>query len=97
MSQKLVSLNEDLSRVRSDGYDIAVSKSGRLLVRDLPYVNAAKQVRRGIIAMDLDLAGEKTVAPQSHVVFFVGDYPCNIDGSPLPGVSQNTNQQLAAC
>lgn len=54
-------------------YDIAVSKSGRLLVRDVPYVNAAKQVRRGIIVMDLDLAGEKTVAPQSHVIFFVGE------------------------
>src|SRR5438874_468822 len=94
MSQRLVSLNEDLSRLRADGYDIVVSKSGRLLIRDVPHVNPAKEVRLGIIAMDLDLAGEKTVAPQSHVVFFVGECPCNIDGSPLPGVTQNTNQAL---
>jgi uncharacterized protein DUF6791/ThiF family protein len=94
MSQKLVSLSEDLSQIRADGYDVAVSKSGRLLVRDVPYVNSGKEVRRGIIAMDLDLAGQKTVAPQSHVAFFVGECPCNIDGSPLPGVSQNTNQAL---
>ncbi|MFO1514337.1 MAG: ThiF family adenylyltransferase [Verrucomicrobiota bacterium] len=94
MSQKLVNLNPDLSQVRADGYNIAVSKSGRLLIRDVPYVNAAKQVKRGIIAMDLDLAGEKTTEPQSHVVFFVGEYPCSIDGAPLPGVSQNTNQAL---
>ena len=94
MSQKLVSLNEDLSRLRSDGYDIAVGKSGHLLVKNVPCVNSAKEVKRGVIVMDLDLAGNTTTAPQSHVVFFVGEYPCNIDGSQLPGVSPNTNQSL---
>jgi len=94
MSQKLVSLNPDLSRLRAAGYDVSVGKSNHLLVRDVPYVNSRNEVKRGIIVADLDLAGEATVAPRSHVVFFVGDYPCNEDGSPLPGVSQNTNQAL---
>jgi len=94
MSQKLVSRNVDLSRLRADGYDVAIGKSRHLIIRDVPYVTPAREVKRGIIVSDLDLAGETTVAPQSHVVFFVGEYPCNIDGSPLPGVSQNTNQAL---
>src|SRR5687768_15040984 len=94
MSQRLVNLNEDLSRLRADGYDISVSKSGYLLVRDVPYVNPEKAVKRGVIAMALDLAGERTISPTSHVVYFVGEVPCNIDGSPLLGVSPNTNHAV---
>jgi hypothetical protein len=94
MSQRLVSLNEDLSRLRAAGYDVVIGKSNHLLVRDVPYVNADKQVKRGIIASDLDLAGEATIPPKSHVVFFIGEYPCNVEGSLIGGVSPNTNQAL---
>ena len=91
MSLKLVNHNPDLSQLRADGYDIAVRKAGHLLVSDVPYVNCAKQVKYGTIVCELDIAGEDTVAPKTHVAFFVGDYPCDIDGFRLPGVSPNTN------
>lgn len=94
MSQKLVNLNPDLSRLRADGLDVAIGKSKHLLIRDVPYVNSAKQVKLGILASVLDLAGEMTVSPQSHVVFFVGECPCDEHGSYLPGVSPNSNQAL---
>src|SRR5262245_4416019 len=94
MSQKLVSRNPDLSRLRADGLDVSVGKSKHLLVRDVPYVTPSKVVKRGIIVSVLDLAGEKTIAPETHVVFFVGECPCDQNGAPLPGVSQNTNQPL---
>src|SRR4051812_44599920 len=94
MSQKLVSRNPDLSRLRADGLDVSVGKSRHLFVRAVPYVNSAREVKLGVIASVLDLAGEATVPPESHVVYFVGEYPCDADGSPLPGVSQNTNQAL---
>src|SRR5438876_5498235 len=94
MSQKLVSLNPDLSRLRAEGLDISIGKSKHLFIRDVPYVNAAKEIKRGIIACVLDLSGETTIPPESHVVFFVGEPPCDEHGSVLPGVSQNTNQAL---
>src|SRR5579864_9022002 len=94
MPQRLVSLNPDLSRLRADGLDIVISKSKHLLVRSVPYVNASKEIKWGAIACVLDVAGEVTVAPQSHVVFFVGEPPCDERGSMLPGVSPNTNQSL---
>jgi hypothetical protein len=94
MSQKLVNLNPDMSRLRADGLDIVISKSKHLFVRSVPYVNAAKEIRRGIIASALDLAGETTVPPESHVGFFVGEPPCDEHGSVLPGVSENTNHAL---
>ena len=94
MSQRLVSLNPDLSRLRADGLDVSVGKSKHLFIRGVPYVNAAKEVKRGIIASVLDLAGENTVAPNEHVIFFVGDPPCDEHGAALPGVSPNANQAL---
>src|SRR5579883_3176554 len=94
MSQKLVSLNLDLSRLRAEGLDIFIGKSKHLFIRGIPYVNAAREVKTGIIASVLDLAGEVTVSPESHVIFFVGEPPCNEHGSMLPGVSANTNQAL---
>src|SRR5260370_16639477 len=94
MPQRLVSLNPDLSQLRADGLDTSIGTSKYLLIRDVPYVNAAKQIKRGIIASALDLAGENTVPPKSHVVFFVGEPPCDEHDSPLPGVSPNTNQAL---
>ncbi len=94
MPQKLVSLNLDLSRLRAEGLDIFIGKSKHLFIRGIPYVNAAREVKTGIIASVLDLAGEVTVSPESHVIFFVGEPPCNEHGSMLPGVSANTNQAL---
>lgn len=94
MSQRLVSLNPDLSRLRADGLDIVIGKSKHLFIRDVPYVNAAREIKRGILASALDLAWETTIPPESHVIFFVGDPPCDERGSSLPGVSQNANQAL---
>jgi hypothetical protein len=94
MSQRLVNLNSDLSRLRSEGLDIYIGKSKHLFIGGVPYVNSAKQIKLGIIASVLDLAGETTIPPESHVVFFVGEPPCDEHGSVLPGVSPNANQAL---
>jgi uncharacterized protein DUF6791 len=94
MSQRLVSLNPDLSRLLAEGLDIVIGNSKHLFVCGVPYVNAAKEIKHGTIASVLDLAGETTVPPESHVVFFVGEPRCNEHGSALPGVSQNTNYAL---
>src|SRR5260221_732732 len=94
MSQRLVSLNRDLSLLRAEGLDIFVGTSKHLFIRGVPYVNASREIKSGTIASALDLAGETTIPPESHVVFFVGDPPCDEHGSVLPGVSQNVNQAL---
>jgi hypothetical protein len=87
MSQKLVSRNWDLNQLRADGYDVAVKLPAHLLVRDVPYVNANREVKRGILVSELDLAGDETVPPKNHVAFFAGECPCNSDGTPIAGTS----------
>lgn len=82
MSLRLISLSPDLKRLREDGYDVSIAH-GHLVVRDVPYVNAAKQVCRGILVSELALAGDKTSKPSSHVAMFAGEFPCDRDGRPL--------------
>jgi hypothetical protein len=82
MSTELIALNADLRRLRDEGYDVSVV-AGHLLVRDIPYLNAACEIKRGILVSTLSLAGTQTVAPDTHVIFFAGEYPCDTSGREL--------------
>src|ERR1700739_4594470 len=73
----------DLLRLRQDGYNIQVTKAGFLVVRDVPYVNGKREIARGILASNLDLAGDVTARPQDHTAKFVGEYPCDSNGKSL--------------
>jgi hypothetical protein len=47
------------------------------------------------LVSELTLGGDVTVRPQTHVIYFTGDQPCNKDGTPIEQiVHQNTTQQL---
>jgi len=55
MSQKPIGHSRDLKRLRDEGYDLEI-RSGYLLVKDVPYVNFSKQVKRGTLVSKLMLA-----------------------------------------
>lgn len=86
MSRALFSLNPDLARLRSEGYFIRI-KGNFLVTLEVPYVNAQRQVRFGTLISTLDLAGDRTRKPETHVMNWDGDFPCNADGTPLQGIS----------
>ena len=86
MSRELFSRNPDLARLRSEGYFVRIQ--GNLLVmREVPYVDPQRRVRTGTLVSALDLAGDRTRKPETHVIHWDGDFPCNADGAPLPGIS----------
>lgn len=94
MSHRLISLNEDLKRLRDEGYNIEI-RSGYLLLKDIPYVNANKEIRQGTLVAALTTSGDKTMRPKNHVMYFAGDYPCEKDGSPIPQIRhQSQRRQL---
>lgn len=93
MSRALFSLNHDLARLRSEGYFMRIQGSF-LVMLEVPYVDAQRQVRFGTLVSTLDLAGDRTRKPETHVMNWDGDFPCNADGTPLHGISHaapNTN------
>jgi hypothetical protein len=85
MSPQLISRSPDLKRLSDEGYFVQV-KGGFLLMRDVPYVDTHKQVRLGTIISSLTLAGDATQRPDTHVVHFDGDLPCDANGTPLTAV-----------
>lgn len=95
MSRKPISLSPDLKRLRDEGYDIEI-RSGYLLVKDVPYVNAAREVKRGTLVSKLVLAGDVTVQPDSHVAYFMGEYPCHEDGHEIAKIKNQSNRQKLA-
>ena len=90
MSQKQISLSPDLKRLRDDGYNIEI-RAAYLLLKDVPYVTPAKEVKRGVLVSKLTLAGDVTARPDDHQVQFAGEHPCHRDGSPM---TELVNQAL---
>lgn len=95
MSQQLINLNADLRKMREEGYDIDV-RHGHLIVKDVPYVNGKREVRRGALVTSLELNGDKTQQPTDHTVFFQGDHPCTAEGSTLTPIQNSSNTQTLA-
>src|ERR1017187_8093906 len=94
MSPKPISRSADLTRLRNVGYDLEIW-SYVLLVKDVPYVTAARIVKRGILVMPLKLAGGVTVKPENHVAHFIGEYPCRADGTPIESIfNARTRREL---
>ena len=69
MSKQQINLSPDLKKLEDDGYEIAIL-AGHLILYNVPYVNAKMQVKRGVLASTLDLSGERTITPRTHVVKF---------------------------
>jgi len=93
MSHQLISRSPDLKRLRDEGYDLEI-KSGYLLVKDVPYVNSRKEVKRGILVSKLILAGDVTTRPDDHVAYFAGDHPCNADGVEIDKIKNSSSERV---
>jgi hypothetical protein len=95
MSQQLISLSPDLKRLRDEGYEVVV-KHGYLIAKNVPYVNARKEVKFADILSKLTLAGNTTTKPETHVVQFTGEQPCNHNGVPITKIiNSNTPENIA--
>jgi hypothetical protein len=88
MSQRPISRSPDLKRLRDEGYDVAV-RAGHLVVNGIPYVDATRAVRRAALVSTLSLSNDVTNPPDTHVIMFTGENPCNADGSPLSKIINN--------
>ncbi|MFF4690492.1 ThiF family adenylyltransferase [Streptomyces sp. NPDC001307] len=95
MSPQLTSRSPDLRRLQDEGYEIEV-RSGLLLMHHVPYVDAQRQVRYGVLVSELSLAGDVTVVPGTHVVMFSGAEPCDHLGRPLEALINSRGRQTPA-
>jgi len=92
MSAQLISRSPDLRRLRDEGYNISVV-AGHLVVRDVPYVDSSITVQRGTLVSTLALQGETTAPPDTHVVMFEGDMPCDERGTQITKIHNASGHQ----
>lgn len=102
MSRRPIVLSPDLTRLQNEGYDLELrGEGGLLLVKDVPYVNAQRQVHRGTLIIKLTLAGNVAVKPADHVAYWSGEHPCHHDGRKItafenPSPAQNLGDGVLA-
>jgi hypothetical protein len=82
MSTALVSRSPDLQRLRDEGFDIEI-RSGHLLVKHVPYVDADRVVKLGVLVSELSTSGDMATKPSDHTAAFIGGVPCDNIGTPL--------------
>lgn len=92
MSLQLINHNPDLKRLRDEGYTVRV-EGGYLLVEDISHLNARGEVKVGMLVSALDLNGNQTTKPSSHVVFFAGDYPHDKNGRQLAKIKHQSQRK----
>lgn len=89
MSHAPFSLSPDLKRLRDEGYFVQI-RGGLLVMREVPYVDERRQVRTGTLISSLTLAGDVAKPPETHQVWFDGDFPCNADGTPIKAIGHSS-------
>ncbi|NNM45228.1 ThiF family adenylyltransferase [Knoellia koreensis] len=85
MSQRRIARSPDLLRLHEDGYHLEL-RGDVLLVHGVPYANPSRQVVRGTLVTDLELAGDVTAQPSNHVAYFIGEAPSTKEGVLLTSV-----------
>lgn len=82
MSHQLIDRSPHLKQLRDAGYEVYI-KDTSLFVSGIPYVNASKQIKRGTLVSELSASGGIAGKPGNHVAHFIGEFPCNSDGTPM--------------
>ncbi len=92
MLPQLINRSPDLLQLWEEGLSLEI-KDGHLLVHDVPYVNSRKAIDYGTLVSTLNLAGDKTTTPETHVAFLIGEVPCDKNGNPINSIINSTAQQ----
>lgn len=95
MSLKPTNLRGDVSRLLDDGYEVSISEQ-HIVMSNVPYVNAEKEVARGMLVSTLDGTFSEIMRPSDHVIMFQGDYPCDSEGNPLKKIENSSQTETIA-
>ena len=91
MSQQLINHSSDLKRLRDEGYEIEV-RGGYLLIHHVPFVDQNRKIQYGVLVSTITLSNNyRTGTPENHIVHFIGDNPCEINGTVITSIQHNNS------
>lgn len=85
MLPQLINHSPDLLQLWEEGLSLEI-RDGYLLVHDVPFVNSRKAIDYGTLVSTLNLAGDRTMTPETHVAYFIGGIPCDKEGNPIHSI-----------
>ncbi|SMD25562.1 ThiF family adenylyltransferase [Lentzea albidocapillata] len=95
MSQRLISRDPALKRLRDEGYDVSII-NGYLVVGQVPYVTPEREVAYGALACAIGATGDDVLPPTDHTMRFVGKQPCMSNGARYEKIiNQEVNEAVA--
>ena len=80
-----ISHNEDIKRLIEEKYSVEI-KDQYIFIHKIPYVTDKREIKRGTLLCPLDMSGDKTIKPATHVIHFIGEYPCKHNGTPIEAI-----------
>lgn len=93
MSASPINLSPDLGRLVAEGFELEIV-AGHLVIRNVPFVDGTRQIRRGALISELKLAGNVAQRPATHVIMFAGGIPCDKNGRELVQINQKQRQVI---
>lgn len=76
-----------IKELHNDDYEVEIV-GNLLLIHSVPYLNAKKELVYGTLVSNVS-----TPSPNTHVVYFIGETPCGIDGRPMSQLINNSQRQ----
>ncbi len=95
MLHQLIDHSPDLKKLRDEGFEIRI-ESNHILISSIPYVNSNNEINFGTLVSTLTVAGDKTGRPDNHVAYFIGEQPCNKDGSVIVALVHGQTKSVLA-
>ena len=97
MSATLIGRSLALQRLRNEGYTLEIRNGTHgvyILVHDVPYVNTLREVKRGTLVSPLELVADVATSPVgNHQAWFIGEHPCNHDGTEIAEIKHSSANQ----
>jgi hypothetical protein len=90
VSRQLIGRSPALTKLRTDGYDIQVHPSNHMLVNNVPYVTAEREVAYGTLIVPLTIEGGAAGLGPDHRAYFRGGHPQDNEGKFLGTISHST-------
>ena len=92
MLLQLINHNPDIKRLFDEGYRLEL-RGGYLLIHHIPYVNSNSEVLFGTLVNQIEINGNQVLSPHTHVIYFIGDHPCNKKGTIISGIQHESRTQ----
>jgi hypothetical protein len=95
MSLQLIDHSSDIKKLRNHGYEVEII-GNYLLIHSIPFLNANKKVVKGTLVTNVSIANNRVTKPNTHVIHFTGEFPCNIDGTIITQIQHSSNTSTLA-